>query len=391
MSELHTENQHGVTVLKRRTSEELLFSNGPFATVLHDVLEKAHSMSASDIHIEPTADGIDFRIRVHGEMLTLLKLGEEFRSSLILEAKRIFNLPVGVSGEPRDSRASFPKLSLDVRVSLLPTYFGEKIVLRLLPHGSRFDLDTLGFLPSELAVLKACTQFENGVVVISGPTGSGKSKTLYSLLNSLGPSKLNITSLEDPIEYRIPGVNQVSISSKLTFADGLRSVLRQDPDVILVGEVRDEETAKLCFQAAETGHLVFTTLHANGAVEVAERLGGLGTDRYAVNSLLRATLAQRLEAELCPHCRVEAPPNAKAKVAKEYPEANCAFLSERDAIGCERCGGGVVGRVPILEWARTFRSGPKTEIKVMRSLREGRLERALKGTIALSEVSLGDI
>jgi type IV pilus assembly protein PilB len=257
VTSLKLQNEHGITVAKRRTAEQLLSDVGPYAKLLKDLVREAKTKGASDIHIEPTEFGIDFRLRVDGHLVLVRSIELQHRESLILEAKRIFGLAIGVSGKPQDGRASLPSLRLDLRVSLLPTHFGEKVVMRLLNLDATFNLSELGFLESEQKMFERALQYEDGVIVISGPTGSGKTRTLYALLKALNPKRLNIVTLEDPIEYRIEGLNQVQVNRKMSFADALRSVLRQDPDVILVGEVRDAETAKLCFQAAETGHLVF--------------------------------------------------------------------------------------------------------------------------------------
>ncbi|MGE0634550.1 MAG: GspE/PulE family protein, partial [Pseudobdellovibrionaceae bacterium] len=220
--------------------------------------------------------------------------------------------------------------------------------------------------------------------------GSGKSRTLYALLNAIDPKKHNIITLEDPIEYRIDGLNQVQISRKMSFADALRSVLRQDPDVILVGEIRDAETAKLCFQAAETGHLVFSTLHANGALEAVERLSNLGIDRLTLESNLRLSIAQRLEQRLCIHC---SSPIGQSLVIECYRDelqeiypADKVLNAHRKAdrfSSCQFCHGGISGRVPILEWASVYEneeSGKKT-LGLRQSLKESKLFRKFQGDI----------
>lgn len=389
MTQIRLENEHGITVAKRRTSEQLLQENGPYARLLLDLMKTAKAKGASDVHIEPHEYGVDLRLRIDGNLVLEKHVEVEHRESVILEAKRIFGLSIGVSGRPQDGRAAFPSLRLDVRVSLLPTHFGEKIVMRLLNLDATFELDELGFLENELAALKRALSYENGVVVVSGPTGSGKSRTLYAALKAIGPKQYNIVTLEDPIEYRIEGINQVQVSRKMTFADALRSVLRQDPDVILVGEVRDAETAKLCFQAAETGHLVFTTLHANGALEVMDRLAGLGVERMVMESNLRLSIAQRLEQRLCPKCAVR-PTTETLNWFERHDrrkKASPAHVRQRFEQGCSNCCAGIRGRVPVLEWASFEMDGRKREAKVYQTIHEARLVRAFRGEIDALEVS----
>ncbi len=385
MSDIALHTQHGIMIAKRRTSEQLLLDSGPYAKLLFDIVASAQKRGASDIHIEPTEFGVDFRFRVDGNLIHFKKISVEHRESLILEAKRIFGLSIGVSGRPQDGRSSLPGLRLDLRVSLLPTHFGEKVVMRLLDLDASFDLEKLGFQNLERTMLQKALTFEDGVVVISGPTGSGKTRTLYALLKALEPSRLNIVTLEDPIEYRIEGLNQVQVSQKMTFADALRAVLRQDPDVVLVGEVRDAETAKLCFQAAETGHLVFTTLHANGSMEVIERLRGLNVEKLSLESNLRLSIAQRLEQKVCQHC-CEIPTDECVQWFKAQGFTEVKSLKTRNAQGCERCANGIQGRVPSLEWA-TFALENNVKVpKVFQSLQDARIHRALLGEIDCEEV-----
>lgn len=386
MSDLNIKKEHGITLSKRRTAEDLLDDEGPYAKLLHDLIVAAKNSGASDIHIEPNEFGISLRLRIDGNLRLYKDVSLEHRESLVLEVKRIFGLAIGVSGRPQDGRASFPSKKLDLRVSLLPTHFGEKVVMRLLNLDSTFELNKLGFLGEELRTLQEALLFNDGVVVISGPTGSGKTRTLYALLSAIGPKKFNIVTLEDPIEYRIEGLNQVQISSKMTFADALRSVLRQDPDVILVGEVRDSETAKLCFQAAETGHLVFTTLHANGAMEVIERLYGLGVERLVLESNLRLSVAQRLEQKICSNCALPASEKV-LEVAKKYLNFDSRhFVKVREQNGCSECSEGIKGRVPILEWASFLEENGKVRPVIQQSLKQAKIKRLLRGELDCLEV-----
>jgi type II secretory ATPase GspE/PulE/Tfp pilus assembly ATPase PilB-like protein len=374
MSMTTCEPNQGISILKRRTAEQHLNDSGPYACLLKDLVMEAKDKKASDIHIEPTENGVEFRIRMDGTIYLYKSIEFIHRESLLLEAKRVFGLSIGVSGRPQDGRVSLSSLRLDLRVSLLPTQYGEKIVLRLLDLDNTFELNQLGYLDNELAVLKSVTQFEDGVVIVSGPTGSGKSRTLYSILNELNPHKYNIVTIEDPIEYRLTGINQVQVNRKMSFSDVLRSCLRQDPDVILVGEIRDSETAKLCFQAAETGHLVFSTLHANGAVEVTERLRNLGVETINLETNLRLSIAQRLEQKLCPECSlVETLSPLKLKIKNEH--------------GCSSCNGGIKGRVPLLEWASYDVNNKNKILQLHQTLTESKKVRVLEGQIDSSGVN----
>ncbi|MBX2987765.1 MAG: Flp pilus assembly complex ATPase component TadA [Bdellovibrionaceae bacterium] len=386
MSSLGVQHEHGITVAKRRTAEQLLHDEGPYARLLHDLVSAAKMRGASDIHIEPNEQGVALRLRVDGNLSLFKQVRPQHRESLILEVKRIFGLAIGISGRPQDGRAALPALRLDLRVSLLPTHFGEKIVMRLLNLDATFALAELGFTDAERSVLEAAIGLEDGVVVISGPTGSGKTRTLYALLKAIGPSKFNIVTLEDPIEYRIEGLNQVPVSKKMTFADALRSVLRQDPDVILVGEVRDAETAKLCFQAAETGHLVFTTLHANGAIEVIERLSGLGVERLVLESNLRLSIAQRLEQKVCLACGLPASPADEIRFRKKHGAEGIRLLKTKSAGGCPECSAGIKGRVPVLEWASFENHEGRRVPKIHQSLDAARVHRTRLGEIDCLEV-----
>lgn len=377
MSDLARE--HGLTVTRRRTAEEHLSSGGPYANLLSDLVESAKSKGASDIHIEPHEFGVNLRLRVDGNLVLYKNVGIHHRESLILEVKRIFGLAIGISGRPQDGRTSLPSLKLDLRVNLIPTLFGEKIVMRLLDLSTSFDLSDMGFLEKERELFEQTLRLDNGVVVISGPTGSGKTRTLYGLLRAIDPTRFNIITLEDPIEYRVEGLNQVQVSNKMTFADALRSVLRQDPDVILVGEVRDAETAKLCFQAAETGHLVFTTVHANGAIEVIERLLGLGVEREILKSNLRFSIAQRLEQRVCTRCGILA--------GQEIQEKWQAPVRTRNSRGCSYCVGGIRGRLPILEWASVETPKGEEVIKIQQTLHEARRFRILRGEVDYLEAA----
>ncbi len=337
-----------LTIEYKETNEEMLGNKSPYTFLFRDSLKKALEVKASDIHIEPLIDGLNIRIRQNGDLIIFKSLEKEHRQSFIQEVKRLSNLSIAISNKPQDSRLSLPSWKLSLRVNSTPTIYGEKIVLRLLDMTTDFDLNTSNLSENAINDLESAAKEKNGVIIVSGPTGSGKTRTLFSLLNSLDRNKLNIVSLEDPVEYTFKGINQIEIKKSLSFADGLRAILRQDPDVILVGEIRDHETADLCFKAAATGHLVISTLHANSATKVIERLMNMGVEEYMLRSNLKFSAAQRLLKKVCPHCSVSAKKESIDDLNKEL-DINISSLKVRTT-GCDKCNEGIIGRVPVMEY-----------------------------------------
>lgn len=372
-----------------------------YGQLFRSCVRAAHAKGASDIHIEPTKLGVDIRFRVFGEMQPPWKqLSLDHKQSFVVAVKKETKLAIGVSGKPQDSRCAVEGVPVDLRVNLLPTLFGEKIVLRLLDAGREFGIENLGIPTNTLADMMAALNYRNGVVLISGPTGSGKTTTLYSLLCAIDRTRKNIVTLEDPVEYTIAGINQVRIDPKVSFSGALRAVLRQDPDVILVGEIRDEETAQLAFKAAATGHLVLSTVHANGAVEVVGRLLGLGIDKDTLTENLRFSAAQRLVGRLCEHCAIGAPVTfsqyASEVVDQPYggKEIKDAKFRTRNESGCEHCHEGVRGRIPAIEYmneagiSRLLEAGAGAA----RSPRSGVLKQTLRqAAYELARVGLVDV
>lgn len=379
------------------STEQKLKGASPYTALFRDIILNGKNQRASDIHIQPTRDGVDIRFRIDGDMVLYFQLGLEHRESFINEAKRLAQLSIATRGKAQDGRVSFPAWKLDVRTSLLPSQFGEKIVLRLLDLSRSFDLDALGLSSQSLNDLRESLRYKNGVIIISGPTGSGKTTTLYTLLCDLDRRLKNIITLEDPIEYGIEGLTQIQITPKLSFGQALRSVLRQDPDVILVGEIRDQETADLCLKAASTGHLVLSTLHANGAAEVVSRLLNLGIDRYMLNSCLKFSAAQRLVKKLCPHCAIPAPQEVIEQLSLKLKETNLRLhypesLKVRNSKGCPQCQLGIQGRLPVLEYMRhpeisTYLNQSEGQPKILAlSLREAALQLAERGEVDVIDV-----
>lgn len=273
----------------------------PYQLLFEDVLDEALRQEVSDIHVEPTKDGTTIRFRKMGLLQKPYRtLGLRDRDVFVRNVKQYSGLPLDVCGTPQDGRFSYKTLNL--RINALPTLYGDKLCLRLLPQNRKFNLESLHFEPDALLALKRVVTLSQGIVLIGGVTGSGKTTTLYALLHALDRHKYHVMTLEDPVEYELPGINQVPIQPHLRFSEVLRAMLRQDPDVIFVGEIRDTETAQLCFQAAATGHLVFSTIHADSPEGIQRRLLGLGVEKELISSYLVFYGVQSLELVLCPNC-----------------------------------------------------------------------------------------
>lgn len=311
--------------------------NDPVSLLINEALKSAREKNASDIHFEPREDQYQIRFRILGDLCVWKTLPKEITEIVIQKCKVIFNLDLGISGKPQDGRATFKEYRYDVRYSSMPTIYGDKIVLRILRQDRVFDLKSSDISARDTDVLLSSLKHKEGLVIISGPTGSGKTTTLYGLVSAIDGLKKNVSTLENPVEYRLPGITQTDVGEKgMSFAQGLRALMRQDPDVILVGEIRDEETAELCFKAASTGHLVLSTIHANSALEVVQRLEKLGVERYLVESCLKLSVAQRLVQILCPICATNS--------------GNFDDTKMRNPHGCEDCHEGISGRKPIVEY-----------------------------------------
>jgi len=309
---------------------------------------------ASDIHIEPGPQEMRVRLRIDGVLREHLRLPHWMCAALVSRVKVLAKLDIATQRVPQDGRikARSRERRLDLRVSTLPTQFGEKAVLRLLGSTSIPTLSALGLSAEEMALLDDGLSQPQGLILVTGPTGAGKSTTLYSMLTSRQSTDVNIVTIEDPIEYQVPGASQVQVDGKggLTFASCLRAILRQDPDVILVGEIRDLETAEVAFRAALTGHLVFSTLHTNGSVAAIERLLDLGVKPLLITTATNLIVAQRLARRICMNCREPYVPSALALRKLHIRPGGHDFLHGR---GCEACARtGYSGRVGIFEILR---------------------------------------
>jgi type IV pilus assembly protein PilB len=311
----------------------------------------AIDLRASDIHIEPGAQEMRVRLRIDGVLREHLRLPHWMCAALVSRVKVLAKLDIATQRVPQDGRIKARRgdRRLDLRVSTLPTQFGEKAVLRLLGSTNTPSLSALGLSPEEMSLLDDGLNQPQGLILVTGPTGAGKSTTLYSMLTSRQSTDVNIVTIEDPIEYQVPGASQVQVDSKggLTFASCLRAILRQDPDVILVGEIRDLETAEVAYRAALTGHLVFSTLHTNGSVAAIERLFDLGVKPLLIATATNLIVAQRLARRICMDCRGPYVPSALALRKLHIQAGGHEFQHGR---GCPACAQtGYSGRVGIFE------------------------------------------
>ena len=325
----------GVTLEKIKTQDELLQSSGPFTAMFRDILSKAIEVDGSDIHLEPKENNLVIRIRVNGELQEYGSIAKSLRQPFLFEVKKLTGMSIAKKGKPQDSRVSYPSLEIDLRGSALPSLLDDKLVFRIIDNKKEMKLEKLGHSKKTIAALKEAARHKDGLVLLSGPTGSGKSSTLYSMLSEVDGNKLNIITIEDPVERLVDSTTPVFIKDGFSFADALKCAMRQDPDVIFLGEIRDEESAKLAIEASNTGHLVISTVHANNCLSVIDRLKGLGVDSELLANNLKFVAAQRLIKILCSHCKVQIREN----------------IYRRKCDGCIKCNhSGVVGRRPILDF-----------------------------------------
>ena len=326
-------------------------SKGSAVQQVDRLIEHAAEAHASDIHIEPYEKFFRVRYRLDGVLHTVSELALRQRDAIISRLKIMASLDIAEKRRPQDGRIRYQQgeRTIDLRVSTLPTDFGEKVVLRLLDKSHlRLELDALGFEAGGLETFRRAIHQPYGIILVSGPTGSGKTTTLYAALNELNTDAVNITTIEDPIEYNLPGINQTHVRADigLTFAQALRAFLRQDPNVIMVGEIRDAETAEIAIRASLTGHLVLSTIHTNDAPSTITRLVDMGVEPFLVASALRLTLAQRLVRRICPACKAAVEPEAAWRTAFQLGEDDAVYRGQ----GCPACHGtGYRGRTALFE------------------------------------------
>ena len=382
-----------------------LSSEAPVIRLLNYLVDQAVSQGASDIHVEAEESHLRVRYRIDGILHERERLDKRFHAPLTSRIKIMARLNIAERRLPQDGRIMLRVggRKLDLRVSTLPTSFGESVVMRILYRDTlELELAGLGVNQRQLETINQLIQRPHGLILVTGPTGSGKTTTLYAALARINSPEAKIVTIEDPVEYRLPGVNQIQVNTAigLTFANGLRSILRQDPDIILVGEIRDRETAGIAIHAALTGHLVFSTLHTNDAAGAVTRLQDMGVDGYLISSALTAVLAQRLVRRLCPACR--RPTTISAEVlARQGIQAPPGEYTIYRGAGCERCNRrGYTGRTGIFELLEV--TDPLRELinrradtealrrqglaQGMRTLRQHGWEKVSRGVTSLEEV-----
>ncbi len=354
-----TESLHKTQTIDSKKIAEII-KEAPIAKIVSTILEYAVTSRASDVHIEPQEDRVRVRYRIDGILYDRLSLPKNVQDAVVSRIKILSDMKIDEHRTPQDGRFNFKVADkeVDLRISVLPTTFGEKIVMRLLrKSGGIPTLQELGLMGSSLKNLETAILRPHGIIIVCGPTGSGKTTTLYSVLSKLNTTRVNIVTLEDPVEYQMPGINQVQINPAggLTFATALRALLRQDPNIILVGEIRDSETTELAIQAALTGHLVFSTLHTSNASGALPRLIDLGAERFLLSSTLNAVLAQRIVRKICLHCKEEYIPlpqiidEIKNGLGNLFPSTQESVKLYKGK-GCDECGGsGYLGRIGIFE------------------------------------------
>ncbi len=388
-----------------------LASEAPIIKLVSTTISKAIDLRASDIHIETTEDNLRIRFRIDGVLNDMEYLPLKMQPAVITRIKILAGLDIAEKRLPQDGRIDLKVSSkdLDIRVATFPTIFGENIVMRLLEKTSlNFDLETLGFEPDHLVLYERLIRNQFGLLLITGPTGSGKTTTLYATISQLNSKEKKIITIEDPVEYQLRGINQIQVKPAigLTFANALRSILRQDPDIILVGEIRDKETAEIAIHSALTGHLVLSTLHTNDAPSAITRLLDMGVEDFLINSALIGVLAQRLVRTICPRCRKNAAP-LSPDIRKEFRLEEMAARYRLPAVdlpkgqGCDYCAGtGYRGRLGIFElldyddklkqimiqFHNYQKLKKEAEAAGMRNLRQDALIKFLKGSTTFDEV-----
>lgn len=398
----------------RKNVEEHIKEDAPVTKVVATILRYAVDGNASDIHVEPTGNKIRVRFRVDGELQTSLELPRNVQSAVVARIKILSSMRLDEHRKPQDGRfsATFDGRKIDFRVSTLPTSHGEKVVMRILDNekGIR-TLDLTGISPNHIETIRRVLKEPYGIILISGPTGSGKTTTLYSMLSEVDRTTKNVVSLEDPIEYNMEGVSQSQVRPEIgySFANGLRTILRQDPDVILVGEIRDKETAQLAIQAALTGHLVLSTIHTNNAMGVVPRLIDMGVDPYLIAPTLKLAIAQRLARRLCkPGKETPIDESTMQMFSKDFeslPEKYRGVIPPFEKIyhpePTPGCATGTKGRIAVMEVLEIdqdiqnliLHGGGESEIyniarsRGFMSMKEDAVIKSLKGEIPYEEVS----
>ncbi|MHB8369577.1 MAG: type II secretion system ATPase GspE [Leptospirales bacterium] len=380
--------------------------DAPIIRLANSILSQAVKQKASDIHLEPFEEEVKVRYRLDGVLYNILSIPQKLKAGILSRFKLMANLNIAEKRLPQDGRIRIRAAGrdVDIRVSTIPVRHGERVVLRILEQGTLLlPLSEIGFAPEDLAQLNRLISLTSGIVLVTGPTGAGKTTTLYAILNTINSPDKNIITIEDPVEYQLRGIGQIQVNPRisLTFASGLRSILRQDPDVILIGEIRDTETAEIAIQASLTGHLVFSTLHTNDAPSAMTRLIDMGVEPFLISTSVRAVLAQRLVRKICPSCRTPYRPSPDELSRLSIDPAMLPDGRLFHGAGCPDClGTGYKGRqgiyelfvldpdiahlVNIREDAATLREAGRK--KGMQSLTDDGRRKVLEGITTIEEV-----
>ncbi len=384
-----------------------IVEDAPIVKYVNLLITQAIQDRASDIHLEPTETDLRVRFRIDGVLHEIMRSPKAIQSGVISRLKIMADINIAERRIPQDGRLSVNAhgKKVDLRVATLPTVWGEKVVMRILDNSTaRLDLTDLGFSESNFERYSRSFTKPYGMILVTGPTGSGKSTTLYATLNIVSRPEVNVITVEDPVEYRLPGINQVQTNNKagLTFASALRSILRSDPDIVLIGEIRDHETGQIAVEAALTGHLVLSTLHTNDAPSAVSRLTEMGVEPFLVGSALDAVLAQRLARRLCSKCKEAYTPTAESLVANRFPWDDGAPLPELfRPVGCSVCAKtGYKGRLALHEVMVVSEEIERLAVEKasatvienvareqgMKTLREDGLAKVLAGTTSMDEI-----
>lgn len=381
-------------------------NNSPIVVLVKEMIERAARQRTSDIHIEALEKTVRVRYRIDGSLYEKAQYDLKILPAIAARIKIIGGMDIAEKRKPQDGRITqmVDRTEYDIRVSILPTVYGEKIVMRLAAKTAlNREKSQLGFKPNEMAQFDHILKNPHGILLVTGPTGSGKSTTLYTALSELNTEDVNIITVEDPVEANIDGINQVHVNPKaeLTFASALRSILRQDPDIIMIGEIRDQETAQIAVQASITGHMVVSTLHTNSAASTITRLSDMGVEPYMIADSVVGIIAQRLVRRLCPNCKEQVPATEEQKELMEYKEAGELMIYRPKEGGCIQCDNmgykGRIGVYEILEMSPELkriisREGNAEEIKEqamkegMHTLKMSATEYVLNGITSFSEM-----
>jgi type IV pilus assembly protein PilB len=389
--------------------DELISSaeDAPVVKLVNSIIAGAVANEASDIHIEPQSGHVRVRYRIDGLLYDQMTIPPQFRSAVISRIKIMSRCDIAERRRPQDGRILYKGggRENDLRISIMPTVFGEKVAMRILERDHKqTNLEQMGFFADQLRIFDSFIRRPYGMILVTGPTGSGKSTTLQAALTKINNPNVNISTVEDPVEYMIPGVNQMQVDPKIgvTFASGLRTLVRQDPDVIMVGEIRDYETAEIAVQAALTGHLVFSTLHTNDAPGAITRLINMGVEPFLIASALLCSVGQRLIRRICLNCREELPASRAALEALGVPQTEGFSTLLASGRGCVKCGQrGMKGReavyeiMPVTEMIRdlTLRRASSADIREaairegMKTMRDSAVRKVLQGTTTLEEIT----